>query len=85
MKKSCFILKGKILDVTINLNKGKNFGKIFYFNLKKMIFYLFQKVLLTDIFVGEKNTILYFLNKNIQIKIILDFVGMIKISILNGE
>ena len=34
-EKLLFILKGKILDVTINLNKGKNFGKIFYFNLKK--------------------------------------------------
>ena len=34
-EKLLFILKGKILDVTINLNKGKNFGKIFYFKLKK--------------------------------------------------
>jgi dTDP-4-dehydrorhamnose 3,5-epimerase len=29
-EKLVFILDGKILDVTINLNKGKNFGTIFY-------------------------------------------------------
>ena len=34
-EKLVFILKWKMLDVTINLNKGKNFGKIFYYNLKK--------------------------------------------------
>ena len=33
--KLVYILNGKIFDVTINLNKGKNYGKIFYFNLKK--------------------------------------------------
>ena len=52
-EKLVFILKGKMLDVTINLNKGKNFGKIFYYNLKKMMFCSFQKVLLTDIFVWK--------------------------------
>lgn len=34
-EKLVIILDGNIKDVTINLNKGKNFGKIFYFNLKK--------------------------------------------------
>ena len=34
-EKLVYILNGKILDVTINLNKGKNFGKIFYNNLNK--------------------------------------------------
>ena len=58
-EKLLFILKGKILDVTINLNKGKNFGKIFILTLKKMIFYLFQKVLLTDIFVRGKKILSY--------------------------
>ena len=31
-EKLVVILDGRILDVTINLNKGKNFGKIFILN-----------------------------------------------------
>ena len=34
-EKLVYILEGKILDVTINLNKGKNYGKVFYNRLKK--------------------------------------------------
>ena len=33
--KLIYILNGRIYDVLVNLNKGKNFGKIFYFELKK--------------------------------------------------
>ena len=34
-EKLVYIIDGKIFDVTVNLNKGKDFGKIFYHNLKK--------------------------------------------------
>ena len=63
-EKLLFILKGKILDVTINLNKGKNFGKIFYFNLKKNdILFIPKGFAHGYLCLGEKNTILYLLNK----------------------
>lgn len=63
-EKLLFILEGKILDVTINLNKGKNFGKIFYFNLKKNdILFIPKGFAHGYLCLGEKNTILYLLNK----------------------
>ena len=63
-EKLLFILKGKILDVTINLNKGKNFGKIFYFNLKKNdILFIPKGFAHGYLCLGKKNTILYLLNK----------------------
>jgi len=63
-EKLLFILEGKILDVTINLNKGKNFGKIFYFNLKKNdILFIPKGFAHGYLCSGKKNTILYFLNK----------------------
>ena len=45
-EKLVYILDGEILDVTVDLNKGKNFGKINYTKLKKTTFFLFLKVLL---------------------------------------
>ena len=48
-EKLVYIIDGKIFDVTVNLNKGKDFGKIFYHNLKKMMSFLYQKDLLMDI------------------------------------
>lgn len=63
-EKLLFILKGKILDVTINLNKGKNFGKIFYFKLKKNdILFIPKGFAHGYLCLGKKNTILYLLNK----------------------
>ena len=63
-EKLLFILKGKVLDVTINLNKGKNFGKIFYFNLKKNdILFIPKGFAHGYLCLGKKNTILYLLNK----------------------
>ena len=63
-EKLLFILEGKILDVTINLNKGKNFGKIFYFNLKKNdILFIPKGFAHGYLCLGKKNTILYLLNK----------------------
>ena len=44
-EKLVYILDGEILDVTVDLNKGKNFGKINYTKLK-MTFFIFLKVLL---------------------------------------
>ena len=35
--KLIYMLDGKIYDVLVNLNKGKNFGKVFYFTLKKNV------------------------------------------------
>ena len=63
-EKLVFVLKGKILDVTINLNKGKNFGKIFYFNLKKNdILYIPKGFAHGYLCLEKKNAILYLLNK----------------------
>ena len=63
-EKLLVILKGKILDVTINLNKGKNFGKIFYFKLKKNdILFIPRGFAHGYLCLGKKNTILYLLNK----------------------
>ena len=63
-EKLVYIVEGKILDVCINLIKGKNFKKKFYKNLKQG----------DAIFIprgyahgyrcyGKKNTLIYFLNK----------------------
>ena len=63
-EKLLFIIKGKILDVTINLNKGKNFGKIFYFDLKKNDILFIPKGFAHGYLCLEKqNKILYLLNK----------------------
>lgn len=62
--KLVYILNGKIFDVTINLNKGKNYGKIFYFNLKKDdILYIPKGFAHGYHCLDKKNTILYFLNQ----------------------
>ena len=63
-EKLVYILDGKILDVTINLNKGKNFGKIFYNRLKKNDILLIPRGFAHGYLCLEsKNTILYLLNK----------------------
>ena len=63
-EKLVFILKGRMLDITINLNKGKNFGKIFYYNLKKNdILFIPKGYAHGYLCLDKKNTILYLLNK----------------------
>ncbi len=63
-EKLVFILEGKIFDVTINLNRGKNYGKIFYFNLKKNDILIIPKGFAHGYLCLDKNnTILYLLNK----------------------
>ncbi len=63
-EKLLFVIKGKILDVTINLNKGKNFGKIFYYKLKKNDILFIPKGYAHGYLCLEKqNTILYLLNR----------------------
>ena len=63
-EKLVYILDGKVLDITINLNKGKNFGKIFYNRLKKNDILLIPRGFAHGYLCLEsKNTILYLLNK----------------------
>ena len=63
-EKLVFILDGKILDVTINLNKGKNFGTIFYNELKKGdILFIPKGFAHGYCCLNKKNSILYLLNK----------------------
>ena len=61
-EKLVFILDGKILDVTINLNKGKNFGTIFYNELKKGdILFIPKGFAHGYCCLNKKNSILYLL------------------------
>lgn len=63
-EKLVFVLNGKILDVTINLNKGKNFGKIFYNKLKKGdILFIPKGFAHGYCCLNRRNSILYLLNK----------------------
>ena len=63
-EKLVFILDGKILDVTINLNKGKNFGQIFYNKLKKGDTLFVPKGFAHGYFcLNKKNSVLYLLDK----------------------
>ena len=63
-EKLVYILDGKVLDITVNLNKGKSFGKIFYNRLKKNDILLIPRGFAHGYLCLEsKNTILYLLNK----------------------
>jgi dTDP-4-dehydrorhamnose 3,5-epimerase len=63
-EKLLIILNGRILDVLVNLNKGKNFGNIFYYNLKKNDILFIPKGFAHGYYCyGEKNIILYLLSK----------------------
>ena len=63
-EKLVYILDGKVLDITINLNKGKSFGKIFYNRLEKNDILLIPRGFAHGYLCLEsKNTILYLLNK----------------------
>ena len=68
-EKLVYILNGRVLDVTINLNKGKNFGKIFYNRLKKNdILFIPKGFAHGYLCLSKKNTILYLLNKKYSSK-----------------
>ena len=68
-EKLVYILNGRVLDVTINLNKGKNFGKIFYNRLKKNdILFVPKGFAHGYLCLSKKNTILYLLNKKYSSK-----------------
>ena len=63
-EKLVYVLNGKILDVTINLKKGKNFGEIFYNNLKKGdILFIPKGYAHGYICLNKSNSVLYLLNK----------------------
>ena len=67
-EKLIYVLDGKILDVTIDLNR-ENFGKIFYNNLKKNDILFIPKGYAHGYICLEKsNSILYLLIKIFQIK-----------------
>ena len=68
-EKLVYIIDGKIFDVTVNLNKGKDFGKIFYHNLKKNDVLFIPKGFAHGYSCLDKsNTVLYLLNKKYSIK-----------------
>ena len=63
-EKLVFVLDGKILDVTVSLKKGKNFGKIFYHDLKKGdILFIPKGFAHGYLCLNKKNSVLYLLNK----------------------
>lgn len=63
-EKLVFNLSGKVLDVTINLKKGKEFGKIYYFILKKNdILFVPKGFAHGYLCLNNNNIILYLLNK----------------------
>ena len=63
-EKLVVVLKGSILDVSINLNKGKNFGKIFYYKLKQNDILFIPKGYAHGYqCFSKKNIVLYLLNK----------------------
>ena len=59
------VLKGKILDVCVDLKKGKNYKKIYYNNLKKEDSIFIPKGFAHGYrCISKKNILLYFLSKN---------------------
>jgi len=67
--KLIYILNGRIYDVLINLNKGKNFGKIFYFELKKNDLLFIPRGFAHGYHcLAKQNSILYFMNQKYKKK-----------------
>ncbi len=63
-EKLVHVLEGNILDVTVNLNTGKNFGKIYYSELKKNETLFIPKGFAHGYFcIGYVNTIIYLLTE----------------------
>ena len=68
-EKLVYVLDGEVLDVTVNLNKGKNFGKINYTKLKKNdILYLPKGFAHGYKCLGKSNTVLYLLTQKYSAK-----------------
>ena len=68
-EKLVYVLNGKIVDVTVNLIKGKNFGKIYYNLMKKDELLFIPKGFAHGyLCLGKKNTILYLLTKKFSKK-----------------
>ena len=68
-EKLVFVLDGKILDVTININKGKNFGKIYYNTIKKNdILFIPKGFAHGYLCLSNNNTVLYLLTKKFSKK-----------------
>ena len=67
--KLIYILIGRIYDVLVNLNKGKNFGKIFYFELKKNDLLFIPRGFAHGYHcLAKQNSILYFMNQKYKKK-----------------
>ncbi len=67
--KLTYILNGRIYDVLVNLNKGKNFGKIFYFELKKNDLLFIPRGFAHGYHcLAKQNSILYFMNQKYKKK-----------------
>jgi dTDP-4-dehydrorhamnose 3,5-epimerase len=63
-EKIIYIVKGKILDVCVNLKKGKDYKKIYYNSLKKGDSIYISKGLAHGYrCIGKENVLLYFLSK----------------------
>lgn len=68
-EKIIYVLKGKILDVCVDLKKGKNYKKIHYNYLKKEDSIFIPKGFAHGYrCIGKKNILLYFLSKNYNSK-----------------
>ena len=74
-EKLVYILDGEILDVTVNLNNGKNFGKIKYTKLKKNdILYIPKGFAHGYKCLGKSNAVLYLLTHKYLAKNNLGFI-----------
>ena len=68
-EKIIYIIKGRILDVCVDLKKGKNYKKIYYNSLKKGdSIYISRGLAHGYRCIGKENILLYFLSKNFNPK-----------------
>ena len=68
-EKLVYVLDGKILDVTVNMNKGKNFGKIYYNMLKKNeVLFIPKGYAHGYLCLNNNNKVLYLLTKKFSKK-----------------
>ena len=68
-EKLVHILEGTIIDVAINLNKGKNFGKIYYTKLKKNESIFIPKGYAHGyLCLDNMNTVIYLLTEKYSVK-----------------
>ena len=68
-EKLVYLIEGKIFDVTVNLNKGKNFKKKYYKNLKRGDALMIPRGYAHGYkCLGKKNILIYFLTKKYNSK-----------------